>query len=227
LLGYWVASPRRTITDRAGHSATEQPSNPVIPRRSTYGRNLRALPEPRLFQRRPAGGDGAAVFEGDVGLGVHHEAGGNDLERRAGVDAALPELFLIRDDEDRAAVALEAEEGEAVVVGLGLIGGDGQGERGERDQDERDFFHHGVNLSMGLDGVELIMAYEEAFGVSISDGEAARIVTPRDVIDLLAARRPDLARAEIAARVREITLEQLGGVDYGEDKRFAADMGVD
>ena len=49
----------------------------------------------------------------------------------------------------------------------------------------------------------------------------------RELIEFIAARRPDLTRDEIAARVREITLEQLGNVDYGEDKRFVEDMGVD
>lgn len=35
---------------------------------------------------------------------------------------------------------------------------------------------------MGLDGVELIMACEDAFRVSISDAEAAGIRTPSDMI---------------------------------------------
>ena len=80
---------------------------------------------------------------------------------------------------------------------------------------------------MGLDSVELIIAWEEAFGITITDEEAARMLTPRDVIELIAARRADLVRDEIAARVREITLEQIGNVDYGEDKRFIDDMGID
>lgn len=41
---------------------------------------------------------------------------------------------------------------------------------------------------MGLEGVELILAYEEAFGVRFTDEDAARIKTPRDVIDFVAAR---------------------------------------
>ena len=35
---------------------------------------------------------------------------------------------------------------------------------------------------MGLDSVELVMAFEEAFGVAIEDAEAAKMITPRDVI---------------------------------------------
>jgi acyl carrier protein len=38
---------------------------------------------------------------------------------------------------------------------------------------------------MGLDGVELIMAFEEEFGVYISDADAERFETPRGVIDWL------------------------------------------
>lgn len=38
---------------------------------------------------------------------------------------------------------------------------------------------------MGLDGVELVMALEEAFGVSISDGNAEQAVTPRMVGDII------------------------------------------
>ena len=38
---------------------------------------------------------------------------------------------------------------------------------------------------MGLDGVELIMAFEESFGISISDADAAAAVTPGMVVDLI------------------------------------------
>ena len=80
---------------------------------------------------------------------------------------------------------------------------------------------------MGLDAVELVIAWEEAFDVRFSDEDAAAMRTPRDVIDFIAGRRRDLTREAIAARVREITFEQVGKVDYGEDKAFVADMGID
>ncbi len=38
---------------------------------------------------------------------------------------------------------------------------------------------------MGLDSVELAMAFEESFGVTISDAEAATCETPTDVIELV------------------------------------------
>ncbi len=41
---------------------------------------------------------------------------------------------------------------------------------------------------MGLDLVELVMAIEEAFGVSLSDSECAKAVTPRLLGDLVFAK---------------------------------------
>jgi hypothetical protein len=41
---------------------------------------------------------------------------------------------------------------------------------------------------MGLDTVELLMGFEEAFGIGIPDEEEARLVTPRMVLEHVAAR---------------------------------------
>ncbi len=38
---------------------------------------------------------------------------------------------------------------------------------------------------MGMDGVEIVMAVEERFGIQISNEEAERIVKPRELIDLI------------------------------------------
>src|SRR3990170_8243586 len=38
---------------------------------------------------------------------------------------------------------------------------------------------------MGLDGIELVMEFEEAFGVELKDEEVTKTVTPRMVIDLI------------------------------------------
>ena len=41
---------------------------------------------------------------------------------------------------------------------------------------------------MGLDGVELVMAVEETFGISISDADAGSLVTPGMLIDCVAGK---------------------------------------
>lgn len=41
---------------------------------------------------------------------------------------------------------------------------------------------------MGLDALELILAWEEAFGIELDDDEATNIQTPQNAIDLIAAK---------------------------------------
>ena len=41
---------------------------------------------------------------------------------------------------------------------------------------------------MGLEFVEIILSVEDAFGVSISDEEASRIITPNDAIHLISQK---------------------------------------
>jgi len=41
---------------------------------------------------------------------------------------------------------------------------------------------------MGLDGVEIVMAVEETFDLRIEDAEAAKILTPRQLIDLIQSK---------------------------------------
>ncbi len=41
---------------------------------------------------------------------------------------------------------------------------------------------------MGLDGVEIIMAVEEAFDIQIEDAEAAKVLTPRQLIELIQSK---------------------------------------
>ena len=51
-----------------------------------------------------------------------------------------------------------------------------------------------TEVMMGLDTVELVMAFEEAFELEIPNAEAERMRTVRDVVDYIA--KPEIARAE-------------------------------
>jgi len=53
---------------------------------------------------------------------------------------------------------------------------------------------------MGLDTVELVMAFEEAFGLEIPNAAAGRIRTVRDVVDYVAARKPIVRTAACSTR---------------------------
>ncbi len=43
---------------------------------------------------------------------------------------------------------------------------------------------------MGLESVEIIMAWEESFGISFSEAEAARMFTTRSAVDAIYGKRP-------------------------------------
>lgn len=87
---------------------------------------------------------------------------------------------------------------------------------------------------MGLDSVELVMAVEEEFGISISDAEASTIVTPKDLIrivgeqlDLKEEDSERLTRDELRTRVRIVISKQLGISEFDDDDEFGRDLGVD
>jgi acyl carrier protein len=82
---------------------------------------------------------------------------------------------------------------------------------------------------MGLESVELVMAFEEEFGISIPDSAAAKMTTPADVIDFVHVAVSLVPREVVAAKVKQIVLEQLGLPEstYSETKRFIEDFGVD
>jgi len=86
---------------------------------------------------------------------------------------------------------------------------------------------------MGLDTVELALAFEEAFGLKLPDLTWGRSATPGDVIGffeqaLQAAGRPT-PRSLIAEAVKRITLEQCGIREsaYREDASFVEDFKMD
>jgi len=86
---------------------------------------------------------------------------------------------------------------------------------------------------MGLDSVELVMAWEDAFAMDIPDADALTLSTVGDVVNyfearLTAAGRP-LPRAEVFAMVGRLTCEQLGTKPHQltEATSFVNDLGMD
>ena len=85
---------------------------------------------------------------------------------------------------------------------------------------------------MGLDGVELLMAVEEEFGLRISDEDGARMITVGDMHDYVVAQlraRGEMPSEEaIWQKVREIIIEQLGirPEQVVRSADFVRDLGV-
>lgn len=86
---------------------------------------------------------------------------------------------------------------------------------------------------MGLDSVELVMAFEDEFEIEFSNEVAARIRGVRDVVDhvatQLAAQGRPRDRDLVLAMVLVITADQIGvPLDrLSEDTQFVADLGLD
>ncbi|MBS2032592.1 MAG: hypothetical protein JST54_32260 [Deltaproteobacteria bacterium] len=81
---------------------------------------------------------------------------------------------------------------------------------------------------MGLEIVELVIHFEEEFGVELPDSEAGNLTTPGKFVDYIVAKKPSLVRADVAARVKTIIITQLGldGRDYSEDAELIRDLGA-
>ena len=93
-----------------------------------------------------------------------------------------------------------------------------------------------------LDSVEVLIALEEVFDVTISDAEAAAMTTPRDVIDWLLPRvcnkEPNekarhflqgqqigvWQREQVSSVVRAIIVEHTGTKAFDEDSSFRSDI---
>ena len=84
---------------------------------------------------------------------------------------------------------------------------------------------------MGLELVEMVLRVEDEFDISMSDEDAAKITTPRQLIEYLMAR-PELAgkrsRDAVAESVWQIVEGEIGvdRKDFTEDSRFTYDMGA-
>jgi acyl carrier protein len=82
---------------------------------------------------------------------------------------------------------------------------------------------------MGLDIVELFMAFEEKFDISIPDAEASELTTPRKVINFIMNKVADrgMTTEQVAAIVRQVIEEQTATSDFSEDDHFVYDMHLD
>jgi hypothetical protein len=82
---------------------------------------------------------------------------------------------------------------------------------------------------MGLDTVELLMAFEEKFGVSITDEDATRLTTPRKVTDYIVSKVEGrgISREQVAAIVRQVVEKQTAIHDFSDDDHFVNDMNLD
>ncbi|MEM9480371.1 MAG: hypothetical protein AAGA58_12025 [Verrucomicrobiota bacterium] len=78
-----------------------------------------------------------------------------------------------------------------------------------------------------------MMNLEERFGISIQDSDAEKLVTPRDVVELIKRILDESGRSvplqEIETAVKDMTIEQVGlkEKDFAFDRRFIQDMGFD
>lgn len=71
---------------------------------------------------------------------------------------------------------------------------------------------------MGLDGVELVMAVEEAFDIQITDGDAAKMLTPRQVIDFVLGK-VTTTTASVCLTQRAFNVLRKSLLRHGEWKR--------
>ena len=81
-------------------------------------------------------------------------------------------------------------------------------------------------LIMGLHNVELVMAFEEKFGINIPNEDAAELTTPRQVTAYVmsTAKGQEMNREEVAVLVRKVIEETTGVSDFNEDSHFVAHM---
>ena len=83
---------------------------------------------------------------------------------------------------------------------------------------------------MGLDGVELVMAVEESFGITLSDAEAFEAVTVGGIVQLAWSKVEDQGDWN-QSRVREIVHQHVRdylGVRFCQDSdRLVEDLGME
>jgi acyl carrier protein len=76
---------------------------------------------------------------------------------------------------------------------------------------------------VGLDTVELVMAFEEVFGLEIPNAAAARMRTVRDVIDYVAARKPSVPATACSTQQTFYVIRRALGPVAGRHRRLTPD----
>lgn len=77
---------------------------------------------------------------------------------------------------------------------------------------------------MGLDAVELVLAFEEEFGIAIPDAVAEKMRTPRDVIDFVLQERQRVANLDAMKHLSE-ALAGMGFVNVRPEMSFSVLFG--
>ena len=63
---------------------------------------------------------------------------------------------------------------------------------------------------MGLDAVEIVMLWEENFGIRIEDSEAFELTTPRQAIDLISTKLRVVSASSFCPGLRAFNVFRLG-----------------
>ena len=88
-----------------------------------------------------------------------------------------------------------------------------------------------IEAGMGLDTVELVMAFEEEFGVEIPDDDAERIVTVGDARDFIVGKLRERAEdpEAVLSRIKAIVVDHIGvrPEKVTPEAAFIDDLGVD
>ncbi len=88
---------------------------------------------------------------------------------------------------------------------------------------------------MGLEGVELILAVEDHFGITITEADAEKIATVGRLHDFVfrEVRKREgpenVVEADLWCRLLDLIVEQLGvkESELHRDARFVEDLGID
>lgn len=86
---------------------------------------------------------------------------------------------------------------------------------------------------MGLDMVELVISWEQAFGISIPDEACPKLRTPElaaiEISAILSGEGKHLPMSEVFRIIKETTLDISGLPEerYAVDLRFVEDFGLD